>query len=111
MKTKMLHLSRMHYPTFLRQPGVFEVFGIDFLFDRSLNLWFLEANRSPAMQATTKEKGEIQTLMAKQMIDLVLALNYGDFDAVLEKSNYQLVIDGRKRGESRYGGLLANECL
>jgi hypothetical protein len=36
------------------------------------------------MQATTKEKGEIQTLMAKQMIDLVLALNYGDFDAVLK---------------------------
>jgi hypothetical protein len=111
MKTKMLHLSRMHYPTFLRQPGVFEIFGIDFLFDKSLNLWFLEANRSPAMQATTKEKGEIQTLMAKEMIDLVLALNYGDFDAVLEKSNFELVIDGRKRGEARYGGLLSRECL
>lgn len=111
MKEKMLHLSRMHFPTFLRHPRVFEIFGIDFLFDTSLNLWFLEANRSPAMQATTKEKGEIQSLMFKEMIDLVLALHYGDFDETLDTTGYELVIDGRKQGESRYQGLLSSECL
>jgi hypothetical protein len=111
MKEKMLHLSRMHFPTFLPHPRVFEIFGIDFLFDSSLNLWFLEANRSPAMQATTKEKGEIQSKMIQEMTDLVLALHYGDFDEVLETSNYELVIDGRQRGVQRYLGQLSSECL
>jgi hypothetical protein len=111
MKEKMLHLSRMHFPTFMRHPRVYEIFGIDFLFDASLNLWFLEANKSPAMQATTEEKGEIQSKMTQEMNDLVLALHYGDFEKQLENSEYEMVIDGRKHGAARYLGLLSSECL
>lgn len=111
MKEKMLHLSRMHFPTFLRHSQVFEIFGIDFLFDTSLNLWFLEANRSPAMQATTKDKGIIQAMIIKEMTDLVFALHYGDFDDTLEQSSFEMVIDGRKQGAERYLGLLSSECL
>jgi len=59
MKKNMLHLCRMVYPKMLRHPGVFELYGVDYLFDSELHLWFLEVNRSPAMQATTVEKGKI----------------------------------------------------
>jgi hypothetical protein len=111
MKQKMLHLARMHFPTLMQLTNAFEIFGIDFLFDSSLNLWFLESNVSPAMQATTKEKGELQSTIVKDMTDLVLALHYGDFDEVLGRTGFEMVIDGRKQGLQRYSGLLGRDCL
>ena len=53
----MLHLTRMHYEKFMRHPGVSELFGVDYMFDDDMNLWYLEVARSPAMMATSVEKG------------------------------------------------------
>jgi hypothetical protein len=61
MKRNMLHLVRMHYEKFMRHPNVGEMFGVDYMFDDDLNLWYLEVARSPAIQATTFEKGRIQS--------------------------------------------------
>jgi hypothetical protein len=41
---------------FLKDARVFEIFGLDFLFDSKLNLWFIESNASPVLQGTSEEK-------------------------------------------------------
>lgn len=53
MKRSLMHLSRMAYKYFMKHPGTFEFFGIDFIFDDDLNLWLLEVNPSPSMSAST----------------------------------------------------------
>lgn len=42
-----------------------------------MNLWFLEMTSAPAMQATTKEKGEIQNKLQQDIFDIQYALLYG----------------------------------
>ena len=32
---------------FLKESNVFEMFGLDFMLDDKLNLWFIECNASP----------------------------------------------------------------
>lgn len=49
MRKTMLHIVRMASNNLLKHPRVFELLGVDFLFDSNLHLWFLELNRSPAM--------------------------------------------------------------
>jgi len=41
---------------FVKQSNVYELFGLDFMLDENLNLWFLECNASPVYQGTTPEK-------------------------------------------------------
>ena len=51
--------------TFLKQSNVFELFGLDFMLDNDLNLWFIEANSSPQLIGTSYYKFEFfrKTLM------------------------------------------------
>jgi len=112
MKKNMLHLIRMHIHNFLLHPRTFELFGVDFIFDENLHLWFLEVNRSPAMQATTFEKGRIQSKLVKELFELEFALMYNaDFDKVLSQTNWEKVYDGRLSGFERYQGLLEEHCV
>eukprot|EP00359_Climacostomum_virens_P001647 CAMPEP_0204899276 /NCGR_PEP_ID=MMETSP1397-20131031/1766_1 /ASSEMBLY_ACC=CAM_ASM_000891 /TAXON_ID=49980 /ORGANISM="Climacostomum Climacostomum virens, Strain Stock W-24" /LENGTH=483 /DNA_ID=CAMNT_0052067223 /DNA_START=189 /DNA_END=1637 /DNA_ORIENTATION=+ len=90
MRKAMLHISRMAYPNFMHHPGVFELYGVDFMFDSKLHLWFLEINRSPAMQATTEEKGRIQGNLVKQMLDIEFAVLAGQgIDKAVEESEFE----------------------
>lgn len=56
LKRAFIHSVKMSEHTFLKDSRVFEMFGLDFLFDTSLNLWFIESNASPVMQGTSEEK-------------------------------------------------------
>lgn len=112
MKEKMLHLTRMVYEQLLRHPGVYELFGVDFMFDEDLKLWFLEVNRSPAMQATTEEKGRIQSKMTQDILEIELTLITGSgLDEAVERSGFYWIFDGRKSGIARYHNLLTPDCL
>mmetsp|Transcript_4528 Transcript_4528/g.3745 ORF Transcript_4528/g.3745 Transcript_4528/m.3745 type:complete len:144 (-) Transcript_4528:63-494(-) len=46
-KRAFIHTARMVKPYVLKSPSVFEMFGLDFLLDERLNLWFIECNASP----------------------------------------------------------------
>ena len=112
MKEKMLHLTRMVYEQLLRHPGVYELFGVDFMFDDDLKLWFLEVNRSPAMQATTEEKGRIQSKMTQDILEIELTLLTGKgLDEAVARSGFSWIFDGRKTGISRYHGLITPDCI
>jgi len=46
-KKAFVHIGRMIEPYVLKSSSVFEFFGIDFMIDDNLNLWFIECNASP----------------------------------------------------------------
>jgi hypothetical protein len=95
MKSQMLHLTKSVYKHLLPHPGVFELYGVDFLLDEDLNLWFLEINRSPAMMATTPRKAEILENLIQGLIEIELALSTRqDFHPLAELSGFQIIHDG-----------------
>jgi hypothetical protein len=56
MKEMIFHLIRMSYRKFLNHPALFELYGIDFMMDTDLNLWFFETLFNMAIMANTPEK-------------------------------------------------------
>jgi len=51
----------------LKDSRVFEVFGLDFVMDDKLNLWFIESNASPVFQGTSPAKLLFQTTLLRDM--------------------------------------------
>lgn len=112
MKQKMIHLTRIVYSELLPYNGLFELFGIDFLLDENLNLWLLEAIRSPAMMATSEVKGKIQKNIVEGLLDIEYALLYkDDFESAVEKTGFEFVYNGFKNGPEAFCGLLLEECI
>lgn len=58
---------------FLKNSGVFELFGVDFLLDENLNLWFIECNASPQLMGTNEEKTNEMTTMLANMFEVQYA--------------------------------------
>ena len=62
----MIHLIKMTEDSFLKSSVVYELFGLDFMLDDKLNLWFIECNSAPALKGTSEEKEEF---LKKMLID------------------------------------------
>lgn len=63
----------MSRSAFMKHPGVFELFGLDFLLDESLNLWFIECNASPQLVGTNEYKTVFLTTLLKDMFEIQFA--------------------------------------
>jgi len=50
LKKAMIHLLRMTGSAFRKDKTTFELFGVDFLLDANLNLWFMEVNTEPHIE-------------------------------------------------------------
>jgi len=44
-----IHVIQMSKSKFFQDSRVFELFGLDFILDSELNLWFIECNASPVL--------------------------------------------------------------
>ena len=53
----MQHLIRITKNSFAKQSNLWELYGVDFMLDDKLNLWFIECNRSPVIKDSNEEKG------------------------------------------------------
>mmetsp|Transcript_22885 Transcript_22885/g.3766 ORF Transcript_22885/g.3766 Transcript_22885/m.3766 type:complete len:131 (-) Transcript_22885:20-412(-) len=112
IKQIMLHLMRMTGHKLLKHPRVFEIFGLDFLLDEDFNIWFIELNLTPAIGDTNDEKKEVNTKFLNDVMDMQYKRLYGNnIDDILEKSDFEIVYDGREEGIERYAGLLSEECV
>ena len=67
----MQHLVRMTQHTFKPYSTSWELYGMDFMLDDDLNLWFIEANSGPVLKGTNKEKEILVTKMLKDMFEIV----------------------------------------
>ena len=111
MKKNMYHLAKMHEHHLLKHPGVFELYGLDFMFDTDLHLWLLEINRSPAMQATSEAKGQLQGTMIKDILDIQYAILYNaDIDTIVQNTSFEMVFHDGKIGIDKYYGIITEEC-
>lgn len=67
----LAHLARAVHPKLAKNPNLFEMFGIDFVLDQNLKLWFIEVNRSPQILSVTKYRTELQVRMFQDLFDLM----------------------------------------
>jgi len=72
-KQALVHIARMAEQFLFKHSGVFEIYGVDFMLDETLHLWFIECNESPDLMATTSQKND---LMKKLLSDLI-EIQYG----------------------------------
>jgi len=96
----------------LPHPQVWENFGLDYMLDDDLNIWYLETAPSPGMQANTPEKGDMQRKLVEDILNIQLAIMYGqDIDAIIEQSDFEWIFDDRKEGYEKYHGVIPEECV
>jgi hypothetical protein len=65
MKQAMIHLLNATKSNFAKTPGFYEHFGLDFLLDEDLNIWFMECQIDPGYTrpGTIKEKPITRVLL------------------------------------------------
>jgi len=80
MKRIIMHTVRSVSERILRHPGVFEMWGIDFLLDADLNLWLMEVTPIPDYSAATPAIGELKLKIKRDLIDMEFALMDNNWD-------------------------------
>jgi len=73
MKVK-IHLLRMGQSGFIKKSSVFELFGLDYIMDENLNLWFIEANTMPALHGKTRAHKDLFIEILGGMFEIVSGL-------------------------------------
>jgi len=68
-----IHTVRMSEHSFLKHSGVYEMFGLDFLLDEHMNLWFIECNASPQLIGTSPEKTEFLIKLISDVFEIQYA--------------------------------------
>lgn len=112
MKEYMLHIVRMNLELLLKHPRVFELYGLDFIMDENLHLWFIETNLTPCVTEKNEFKRDLNSKVIEDIVDMEYALMYNaDFDAIVKHSNFQWIFDERKEGNEKYHGLLRPNCI
>jgi len=59
--------------SFMKLSGSFEMFGLDFLLDEDLNLWFIECNASPQLIGTNDYKTNFLVTMLTDTFEIQYA--------------------------------------
>jgi hypothetical protein len=65
-----IHSARMSAHAFWKQSNVYEMFGLDFMLDDQLNLWFIECNASPQLIGTNEMKTAFLVRMLKDLFEI-----------------------------------------
>jgi hypothetical protein len=65
-----IHTARMSAHAFWNESNVYEMFGLDFMLDDELNLWFIECNSSPQLIGTNPYKTQFLTKMLKDLFEI-----------------------------------------
>ncbi len=68
------HLIRMSQESFMKISSVYHLFGFDFMLDANLNLWFIEANASPALEGFSAEMKALVKSMLTDHFEIVYGL-------------------------------------
>jgi hypothetical protein len=69
-----IHTVRMSAHAFWNESNVYEMFGLDFMLDEELNLWFIECNSSPQLIGTNPYKTKFLVKMLKDLFEIQYGL-------------------------------------
>jgi len=76
-----MHLIRLGTYTFMKRSNLHELYGLDFMLDEDLYLWFIEANPNPLLT------GVVPELIIPMLFDLF------DIEFALYKSRMKRIVD------------------
>jgi len=76
------------------------MFGLDFLLDENLNLWFIECNASPQLIGTNEYKTEFLSKMLQDMFEIQYAYLRSRWSRIqkLVKKYHEMLADKNKDG-------------
>ena len=74
LKVAMVHLMRMSQRDFFKISSVFELFGLDFMLDEEMNLWFIEGNCKPAIESLNDKWTKFFADMFREHYEIAIAL-------------------------------------
>lgn len=77
-----IHIVRMSAHAFWNQSNVYELFGLDFMLDEDLNLWFIECNSSPQLIGTN----EYKTKFLVKMLEDVFEIQYSYYRSRMKRA-------------------------
>lgn len=69
----MQHLVRAVKNHLTNATNVWELYGVDFMLDDELNLWFIECNIGPVIKASNEEKGKFLQQLLTDAFEIVTA--------------------------------------
>ena len=72
-KKASIHLFKASQKNLYKNPGVFEVFGLDFVLDSQMNSFLVDVNASPEQIGTTQKQQIILKSMNKGIVSITLA--------------------------------------
>jgi len=79
-----IHTVRMSAHAFWNQSNVYEMFGLDFMLDDELNLWFIECNSSPQLIGTNDYKTQFLIKMLTDLFEIQYGLYRSRMTRILE---------------------------
>lgn len=100
-KEAFIHILRMTGHAFWNQSNVFEMFGLDFMLDEDLNLWFIECNSSPQLVGTNAYKTNFLIKMLKDIYEIQYAFYKSRMLRVV-KLIKQMELEGLVEGTINY---------
>ena len=87
-KKAMVHLLRLSAFSFLKHSSLYELYGVDFMLDENLNLWFIEANSSPAIEGYSVPMEKFIVKMVKDHFEVMVGLMRSRMKRIVEYVNY-----------------------
>lgn len=84
----MQHLIRMAQHTFQPYSMSWELYGMDFMLDENLNLWFIEANCGPVLKGTNPEKEQLVGKMLRDMYEIIASYLRSRLKRVIKYINW-----------------------
>lgn len=73
-KKAYIHLLRMSSGPFARRSSLYEVYGLDFMLDENLNLWFIEANAEPLLDGWSDDTKVFFNSILYDSFDIAMGL-------------------------------------
>ena len=70
----MVHIVRMTKNNIPKVNNMYQLCGMDFIFDENLKLWFIEANIKPSLQGTNLEKTKFMMRMLSDHFEIMYGL-------------------------------------
>lgn len=70
----MAHLMRMAGDGFFKKSSLFELYGVDFIMDENLDVWFIEANAMPLIHGFTQETTDLINQVLTDTLEIATGL-------------------------------------